>query len=166
MLFINDIKALAPEIANLFNPKKLRSTDDIRGTCVYAYVREQTDKYGPIGSVYYIGEGNSCRPSGHHDNVVVPTEDHIYILNDGLTKVEARGQEAILISYFGRIKNGSGILLNKSLGSLRSFYEPHLFSEASPKTPRMITDSGISSSMFKHHKTAAVRKFIDEDWMC
>jgi hypothetical protein len=115
MIFIDDIKYLPKDVINLFDPKPYTSKYDIIGHCVYGYLREQTDKHGPAMSVRYIGEGRPDRPTeGHWGGV--PDPKYIVIFRDNITKDQSLLREKILVDYFGRIVNGTGILENIRAG--------------------------------------------------
>lgn len=112
MLFIDDLKSLPAEHVHLFKPRPFSTSSNIQDLCVYAYLREEDDENGPKGSIYYVGEGASTRPSGKH-RIHVPSSTNIWILSDRHEhKDETRYREALLIHYYGRIIDGTGILLN------------------------------------------------------
>lgn len=83
--------------------------------CIYAYLRESEDEHGPENSIYYIGEGLITRPEDTH-RVRIPSRKYIKILKRGIDKKEAWAGEELLINYFGRTWNNTGILLNKKKG--------------------------------------------------
>lgn len=116
MLFIEDLASLPENEREMFCPRPYVSEGDISGFCVYAYLREESDEYGPKGSVRYVGEGTNERPTGPHRNVRVPSNEHIVILSDRLTKDDGLLREDILIDYFGRIITGTGVLENVRVG--------------------------------------------------
>ena len=176
MIFIEDILTLPEEFGNIFTPRPYTKPEDVSCLCVYAYLREQADDHGPKGSVYYIGEGVASRPISVHDNVHTPVIENIIIVSDKHPyKRESLNAEAVLIHYFGRIINGTGILENVHPGS------PRLF----PALTRVIADSRKSTSQrpvirerkshrcsmpvdttVTSHSSVDLQKFIpdSEDW--
>lgn len=84
--------------------------------CIYRHIRLDTNK------VFYIGIGNSKRPyvkntrSDFWKNITNKTKYEVQILKSNLTKEEAIELEKILISYYGRINNKTGILCNLTDG--------------------------------------------------
>jgi hypothetical protein len=107
MIFVEDSVTLS------FCPRKYSGPDGISRFCVYGYIREEDDDHGPAGSVRYVGEGKSGRPKDKH-RVRVPADEYIVIFQDNLEKKQATSAEEKLISFYGRIVNGSGILENKA----------------------------------------------------
>ena len=77
----------------------------------YAYLRE--DK-----TPYYIGKGKGRRAYSNNGKpcVVPKNRDRIIFLKKNITEDEAYKHETYMISVFGRIDNGTGILRNKSDG--------------------------------------------------
>lgn len=77
----------------------------------YAYLRED-------GTPYYIGKGKGERIySGNGKPCAVPkNKSQIIFLKQNLTEKQAYIHEIYMISIFGRIDNGTGILRNKSNG--------------------------------------------------
>lgn len=86
--------------------------------CIYRHIRLDTNK------VFYIGIGNTKRPRIKSDrsqfwkNITNKTEYEIQILKSDLTWEEACELEIILISYYGRIDNKTGILVNLTNGGM------------------------------------------------
>jgi hypothetical protein len=116
-LFVEDISNLPEYIKNYLNPTLLTHIKQLSGCCVYGYLREHDDEYGPSGSLYYIGEGRSNRPSEKHNNVKTPDPSLIVIFSDNITKDTATNYEIILINHYGRIDIHTGILMNKTSGA-------------------------------------------------
>lgn len=110
MIFINDLPLL--EVYD-FEPRPF--DNQIQGYCVYGYLRESTDEYGPAGSLRYVGEGAPSRPLAKHA-VRVPDAEYIVILKDRLDKNGGVDREKILVSHYGRIDLGTGILENRKEG--------------------------------------------------
>ena len=80
----------------------------------YAYLRED-------GTPYYIGKGKGNRAwDAMHKPVGKPSHDRIMLLKTNLTEAEAFKHEIYMISVFGRIDKGTGILRNKSDGGGKS----------------------------------------------
>jgi len=99
------------------------------GCYVYAYLRGQSDEYGPAGSPYYIGKGTSgtSRESSKHlqrigkkgtglRDIVPSDERQIIILKEGILEEEAYTLEAELISFYGRVDKKTGCLWNLNEG--------------------------------------------------
>jgi len=79
---------------------------------VYAYLRSDN-------TPYYIGKGSDRRAWRHCKNDVIhPPKDQskIVILESNLTEVGALALERRMISWYGRIDNGTGILRNQTDG--------------------------------------------------
>jgi len=114
--FVEDIKKLPKDVKDYFNPVPINSLQQINGCCVYGYLREFDDEFGPAGSLYYIGEGRACRPTEKHNNVNTPNSNLIIIFTDNISKDTATEYEIILIKHYGRIDIHTGILLNKTSG--------------------------------------------------
>ena len=74
----------------------------------YAYLRED-------GTPYYVGKGKDSRAYQRHP-VEVPPKNRILFLKQNLTEEEAFNHERYMISVFGRIGLGTGILFNKTAG--------------------------------------------------
>lgn len=85
--------------------------------CVYRHIRLDTNK------TFYIGVStNIRRPYNQYDrsqfwkNIISKSNYEVQILTTNLTKEEACELEIILISYYGRINNKTGILCNMTDG--------------------------------------------------
>ena len=76
----------------------------------------------PNGEVFYIGYGSKERAfhknnrNNHWKNIVKKYGYEVQILKSNLTKKEAIELEIMLISYYGRIDLGTGILCNQTNG--------------------------------------------------
>lgn len=94
-----------------FTVKPYSTWTALSGFYVYGYLREEDDEFGPKGSLRYIGEGKGRRLVMPH-GVRVPSSEFIVIFTDDITKKESILMEEQLISHYGRIINGTGILEN------------------------------------------------------
>jgi hypothetical protein len=84
---------------------------------VYAYLRSKDGDHGKKGTPYYIGKGKGRRIVEKHNRISLPPDSsNIVLISEGLTEVGAFAIERRLIRWYGRIIDGSGILLNKSEG--------------------------------------------------
>ena len=90
---------------------------------VYAYVRKGPDRFGRIGTYYYIGKGRPNRPymCGKGNRVVKCPKDkknNILILHSNLSEKTAFEYEKKLIAFYGRIGTCPewGILRNMTDG--------------------------------------------------
>lgn len=113
--FVDDIHYLSSLFLSPFSVP-IPGSNDIIGQCVYGYLRETADEYGPANSLYYIGEGTPTRPFSKHYNVVTPDPKFIVIFAHNLTKEYSMELETQLITLYGRIDINTGILLNKTSG--------------------------------------------------
>jgi len=88
---------------------------------IYRHIRLDTNE------VFYVGIGNEKRPFAKHrrskfwNNIINKTEYEIQILKKDLTWDEAVELEMILISYYGRKDNNTGILCNMTNGGEGSY---------------------------------------------
>ena len=95
----------------------------------YAYLRNESDSYGPAGSPYYIGKGTegTNRETAKHlqrlgakgegiRDIVPDNEDQIVILKKGLSEEDAYQLEAELINFYGRVDRKTGCLWNLNDG--------------------------------------------------
>ena len=95
----------------------------------YAYLRSDSDSYGPAGSPYYIGKGTegTNRETNKHlqrlgssgsgiRDIVPENEDQIVILKNNLTEKEAYELESELIKFYGRVDRKTGCLWNMNDG--------------------------------------------------
>ena len=118
MLFIKDINLLPLNQQRFFNPRIFSKNNPIVGNCVYGYLREIDDEFGPKGSLKYIGEGSSSRPLNQHSrHCVVKSHRNIVIFVDDIDKPTGLVLERLLIDCYGRIVNSTGILENKNPGN-------------------------------------------------
>lgn len=111
-MYVDDISLLPEQDRHLFQPRPYTSRVNIKGWCVYGYLREEDDEYGPKGSLRYVGEGNAKRPASVDHSVRVPAKQFIVIFVDNITKAEAVIGEEILIDFYDRITTTEGILEN------------------------------------------------------
>jgi hypothetical protein len=80
---------------------------------VYAYIYNEKSDIRKIGNPYYIGKGTKNRAWSKHANVKIPTDlSYIVILESNLTELGALALERRYIEWYGKICDGSGILLN------------------------------------------------------
>ena len=88
---------------------------------IYRHIRLDTNE------VFYIGIGNEKRPHTKHrrsvfwNNIINKTEYEVQILKKNLTWDEAVELEILLISYYGRKDNNTGILCNMTDGGEGSY---------------------------------------------
>jgi hypothetical protein len=133
-LFLEDTLVLGVEW------KKYTHWKNLTDFCVYAYLREEDDEYGPKNSVRYVGEGAPKRIISKTHRVRVPSPDFIMAI-DGITKKKARELEEVLIKKFGRISKNSGILENIN----------HKFGGGDhPKPPRKIEKCKFCEKEYAH----------------
>lgn len=84
--------------------------------CIYRHIRLDNNK------VFYIGIGlikrskSKYNRNNHWKNITNKTEYEIQILKSNLLWEEACELEKILISYYGRLNNNTGILCNLTDG--------------------------------------------------
>lgn len=82
---------------------------------VYAYIRLVDSDNGKAGTPYYIGKGSGKRAYDKHGHIHF-TKEQIVFVEKNLTEVGALALERRLISWWGRIIAGNGILHNKTEG--------------------------------------------------
>jgi hypothetical protein len=99
-------------LEQLLKYRKYTHWKDLTSCCIYGYLRETDDEYGPAGTLYYVGEGTPSRVIDKNHGVKVPSPANIVIFADGLTKQESKIGESLLVSYYGRINKKTGILEN------------------------------------------------------
>lgn len=78
---------------------------------VYAYIRLKTSKHGKAGTPYYIGKGSGNRAWDDHGRVKFRPEQ-VVIVSHGLTEIGAFAIERRLISWHGKLYDGTGCLQN------------------------------------------------------
>lgn len=84
---------------------------------VYAYLRISNSQVSSVGTPYYIGKGKGKRAFDGQHVVSVPREkERIVIIKNYLSEAEAFELEKLLISYYGRVDNHTGILRNLTNG--------------------------------------------------
>ena len=87
---------------------------------VYMYLREADSlrtENGLKGTPYYIGKGCGTRAwRKHGSRIKVPKNENIIFVSYGLTDLDAKNLEIELISKYGRIDLGTGILINLTEG--------------------------------------------------
>lgn len=89
---------------------------------VYAYVRSGPDRFGRVGTFYYIGKGNLKRPykcgkGNRRVNCPRDRKNNIIILHKNLKEETAFDYEKKLIEFYGRIGTTDfGILRNSTDG--------------------------------------------------
>ena len=87
------------------------------GYYVYAYIRSKDSKTAKAGTPYYIGKGLDKRPKQRHNNIPIPDNQYIIIIEQRLTLVGALALERRMIRWYGRKDLGDGgILLNRTDG--------------------------------------------------
>lgn len=140
----------------------------MNNSCVYIHRRLDN------GTPFYVGKGSIKRSSAKSERSVFwnrVSEKYgfsVDIIADGLSERDAYDMEVSLISFYGRIDNGTGILVNHTDGGEGSKGYQHTddaklkISEASKKIPketRMRVASariGIKDSLnTKHNKSVA-----------
>lgn len=76
---------------------------DYHDFVVYAYSRSGKDRFGRIGTFYYIGKGRPYRPYVNKRRVKKPKDkNHIHILHRGLDNSTAVKYEKALVLFYGR----------------------------------------------------------------
>jgi len=92
--------------------------DDSLEYYVYVYYREKSSLHGEVGSPYYVGIGKDKRAwTKGKGEVGKPTnKKYIIIEKTNVSVSTAKNIEIALVSYFGRIDLGTGILRNKTNG--------------------------------------------------
>lgn len=143
---------------------------------VYAYIREKDSKMAKAGTPYYIGKGSGRRAwtndrKGKHTSVHMPNKKYIVILETNLTELGAFALERMLINWWGRIDNNTGVLRNRcdggtgSCGVVRSeeFRKTisgpnnHFFGKKhTEETKRKLSEAA------KGHKRCVGRKYTEE----
>lgn len=84
---------------------------------IYAYIRSEDSATAKAGTPYYIGKGHGKRAFLYHENIKRPNnKKYIIILENNLTELGALALERRLISWWGRVDIGTGILRNRTDG--------------------------------------------------
>ena len=83
---------------------------------VYAYLRNKDSKTAKAGTPYYIGKGTGRRIYDQHTVPIPKDRSNIVILERNLSNIGAYAIERRLISWWGRVDKGTGILRNMSDG--------------------------------------------------
>jgi hypothetical protein len=85
---------------------------------VYAYIRSKDSSTAKAGTPYYIGKGCGKRAFKDHNRTTHTPENKsdIIIIKENISEEEAFSLERILISKFGRVDQGNGILRNFTNG--------------------------------------------------
>ena len=85
---------------------------------VYMFIRSADSSAGPAGSPYYIGKGKGQRAFDRKRSGMRPPNDRRYITicSSCLTEEQAFDKEIELISHYGRVDLGTGILRNRTNG--------------------------------------------------
>jgi hypothetical protein len=89
------------------------------GFYVYAYIRSADSDIANAGTPYYIGKGKGKRAwtkTSREQRRKPPSDDKIRILHEGLSEEQAFILEKQIISEYGRVDLGTGILRNMSNG--------------------------------------------------
>ena len=97
---------------NPTRPKKAKFKDPYR-FYVYMWLRSKDSVTGKIGTPYYVGKGQTkraYRKEGPED------KSNVIIVESGLLEEDAFELEIELISQYGRVDIGTGILRNKTDG--------------------------------------------------
>ena len=81
---------------------------------VYAYLRSKDSETAKAGTPYYIGKGVGARAYIKHRSPNITPNDraNILIVSENLLEDDAHLLEIELISKYGRVDNGTGILWN------------------------------------------------------
>jgi hypothetical protein len=84
---------------------------------VYAYLRSKDSITGKKGTPYYIGKGCGNRAFRKHKNIPLPKDKtNIIIISGNLSEDASFALEIEMISKYGRINDGTGILRNITCG--------------------------------------------------
>lgn len=76
---------------------------------VYLYLKED-------GTPYYVGKGKDDRWKQKSHSVKVPPPERVFFIIENVDEQTALNEEVRLISKWGRLNNGTGILENKTDG--------------------------------------------------
>ncbi len=126
---------------------------------VYQYLRENN-------TPYYIGKGKGRRAWNHRQGEVRPPKDktRITIVAHNLYEYESYILEIKLISLYGRIDLGTGILHNKTDGGgIPSNYSTETRKKLSDANKGKITSEDIKQKI-RESKTGIKRQPFSEEW--
>jgi hypothetical protein len=105
---------------------------------VYVYLRED-------GTPYYVGKGKDNRWKQKSHSVEVPPVERVTFPLQNVDEETALNEEVKLISQWGRLNNGTGILENKTDGGdkppkqYKNLYKPY------ERTPEIREKCSLSS---------------------
>ena len=83
---------------------------------VYVYLRENTSETAESGTPYYVGKGKGKRITQKHRVAIPSDSSKIVIIFENLDEQTALEKEMELISKYGRVDLGTGILRNLTNG--------------------------------------------------
>lgn len=99
---------------------KTLATDENKNYVVYGYLREEDDKVGKTGTLFYIGKGRPDRPYYRKNRKFATprNKENIIILHKNLDEKTAFRYEMMLINFYGRndLFPEWGILMNQTNG--------------------------------------------------
>ena len=86
---------------------------------VYQYLRSKDSEIASAGTPYYIGKGSGARAwrKGRSEKIQPPSDpSNVVIVAENLTESQAFDLETLLITKWGRVDKGTGILRNRTDG--------------------------------------------------
>lgn len=84
---------------------------------VYAYLRSKDSETAKAGTPYYIGKGQGNRLYNKHGKLNLPPDkNNIIIIASNLTEIGAFAIERMMIRWYGKKCENSGILFNRADG--------------------------------------------------